>query len=98
MFESKNYPDRYMGIKGTEAVLTSEDGNLRHFRVVKGLCGVAGTVSFESIMKRGYFFRPINSRIHLSLLRSNSNYSFRKQICFFARYNKYFDVRKLNFS
>ena len=74
--------------------------NYQHFRVVQGLCGVAGTISFESVAKPGSF---------LSLNRNNNNFKMlqdkiildkdlnkprhRADASFYPRYNKYFKVR-----
>jgi len=94
MFQSKNYPDRYIGIgiTGKLAKLTSEDNASRHFRVVKGLCGVVGTVSFESVEKRGQFFYVLSSSGYIYLSKSvKNNASNRKRACFIPRYNKYFE-------
>ena len=100
VFESKNYPDMKIDIKnGGEGWLTSEENSeFQHFRVVQGLCDVAGTVSFESVGKTGSF---------LSIKRNDKSSFLKKEIilakdiknplhkadaCFYPRYNKYFEV------
>ena len=90
-----NYPDRKMGANANKGVLTSKE-KFQHFRVVQGRCGVAGTVSFESVALPGRFLYEYKTLIYFAkykdIQRMKSNY--KMSTCFYPRYNKYYKVRK----
>ena len=57
-FVSKNYPEYAFGIdKDNWGKITNETGIFQHFKLTRGLCGDANTVSFESIKSPGHFLR-----------------------------------------
>ena len=80
-------------MSNNRGMLTSDNPPLQHFKVVQGLCGVAGTISFESVVRPGNFLRHQNFKIYLHN-RVNSDL-YRSDACFFPRYNKFFEVGKL---
>ena len=85
-----NYPDSKMGLNGNgNGVLTTKQ-KFQHFRVIPGLCGVAGTISFESVAKPGSFLYIYKDFI---LLANYAVIEQKKRTCFYPRYNKYFIVR-----
>ena len=89
---SINYPNKTIGVKnGNEGWLTADNPALQHFRVVEGLSGVAGTISFQSVAFPTMFLRHQNFEIFLHDRDSSDLY--RKDASFFPRYNKYFTVR-----
>merc|ERR1712119_159179 len=90
VFVSKNFPERNMGVesKGNRGLLTSDNPSFQRFKVVQGLCGVEGTISFESLETPGYYLRHQGFEIYLRKEEDTDLY--RKDSCFFPRYNKYF--------
>ena len=91
IFQSKNYPSKNLGIvSGDKGYLTSDNPKLQHFRIVQGICGVAGTVSFESVASPGKFLRHQNYEIYLHSSQNTALY--KNDACFFPRNNKYFTV------
>ena len=91
-FTSEDFPDWKMGIKNyNQGWLTKTDVLYEHFNVVPGLCGVEGTISFESVGRPGWFFRPRGFKIVLD--RWQNNESYKKDACFYPRYEKFFKVR-----
>ena len=91
MFVSINYPDKKIGIKnGYQGWLTDENVAYQHYKVVQGLCGKGGTISFESVSSPGKFLRHQNFEIKLHD-RDNSDL-YKDDACFYPRYNKYFNV------
>ena len=89
---SINYPDKKIGVKnGNEGWLTADNPAFQHFRVVEGLSGVAGTISFQSVVFPTMYLRHQNFEIFLHDRDSSDLY--RKDASFFPRYNKYFTVR-----
>ena len=91
MLQSKNYPNKNLGVlNGDIGYLTSDNPTLQHFKVVQGLCGVAGTVSFESVVRPGKFLRHQNYEIKLHSSQNTTLY--KNDACFYPRYNKYFTV------
>ena len=96
VFESKHFPELKMGIENkNEGFLTSKNEALQHFRVVQGLCGEDGTISFESIAKSGYFLRHRGFKIFLD--KWSDKDLFKKDSCFYPTYDENFEVRKLVF-
>ena len=93
VFVSKNFPERNMGVEsnGNRGLLTSDNPSFQHFKVVQGLCGVEGTISFKSLAMPGYYLRHQGFEIYLRKEEDSDLY--RKDSCFFPRYNKYFQVR-----
>ena len=90
-FNSYNYPKYGIGIKNNnEAWIV--DNNIGQFKLVSpGLTGQAGTVSFESLDKPGYFLRHQNFLFYLRK-RENADL-FKKDSTFFARADKFYQVR-----
>ena len=76
-----------------QAMLTSKRPEMQHFRVVRGVCDVEGTISFESVHYPGSFLRVMTSK--KIFMYPNSGHFSEKELCFYPRYDKYFDVRLL---
>ena len=80
-----------MGIeRDDQGYLTKKNPEYQHFKVVRGLCGRAGSISFESIARPGHFLRHQNYLIFLHELENSDLY--KKAACFYTRYDKYFPV------
>merc|ERR1712096_169880 len=91
VFEAKNYPNLKIGVLNNgQGTLTSKYPDRQHFRVVQGLCGVDGTISFESVAKPGNFLSVSNSKL-IFVFRYQQNLYYKKAACFYPRYNKYFE-------
>ena len=91
-----NYPDRNWGINGFyQGWLTSKHKFQHHFRVIPGRCGVAGTISFESVALPGRFLYIYNNLIYFAGYKDIQRMKLHYKIstCFYPRYNKYFEVR-----
>ena len=55
---SKNYPNYAIGIyNGYWGKITNNTGIFQHFKLTRGLCGNADTISFESVRSPGYFLK-----------------------------------------
>ena len=85
-----------MGIENkNEGFLTSKSEALQQFRVIQGLCGEDGTISFESIAKPNNFLRHRGFKMFLD--KGTSKDLFKKDSCFYPTYDQYFEVRNLTF-
>ena len=85
--------------ESTIATWTSMEGLVvtwdkdNRFSIVKGICGVGGTVSLESVDMPGYFFVQTYSRGVLALfLVDYGKIGKKMEACFYPRYDKYFSV------
>merc|ERR1712096_500700 len=88
-FVSYDWPTHKIGIQNkNEGYLTNNNVAYQHYKVVQGLCNIAGTISFESVKNPGQFLRHRFTRIYLDPRDSSDLY--RSDACFFPRYNKYF--------
>ena len=95
-FESKNKPKEIITyLNNMEAGLSKKETPSTHFRVVQGVCGASGTVSFESVAKPAYFLSAKSTSMKIYLLMFSHNINSRNNACFYPRYDKYFKVRKL---
>ena len=95
-FESKNKPDEIITyFKNMYAGLSKKESPSTHFKVVQGVCGASGTVSFESVAKPAYFLSVKKGSSKIYLLLFSHNIDSRNNACFYPRYDKYFKVRKL---
>ena len=81
-----------MGVEknGNRGVVTSDNPEFQRFKVVGGLCSKWGTISFESLAKPGYYLRHEGFKIYLQEKIISDLY--KKDACFYPRYNKYFQV------
>jgi len=73
---------------GDQGFLTKNNEPLQHFKVVPGISGVPGTVSFESLARPGHFLRHSNYLMWLHKYQNTDLY--KKDASFYPRYNKYF--------
>jgi len=87
-FRSINYPDRRIGIENKVEGWATFDSDMQHWKVVQGLCGKDGTISFESVARPGHFLRHQNFNFYLHPRQSSTLY--KEDACFFPRYSKYF--------
>ena len=87
MMFSYNYPNKNIGVLGNQKAMVT-DLNAGHFRVLPGLCGVPGTISFESLSQKGNYLRHQNSLMWLHEFDDKS----KRDFCFFPRSNKFFPV------
>merc|ERR1712096_436765 len=90
-----NYPDRNWGINGFyQGGLTSKHKFQHHFRVIPGRCGVAGTISFESVALPGRFLYIYDDQFILLAdytdIEKIKKMKYKVSTCFYPRYNKYF--------
>ena len=92
MFVSINYPAKKIGVErnGVRGLLTENNIDYQHYNLVQGLCGVAETVSFESVASPGKFLRHQGYEIKLHSRQNTALY--KNDACFYPRYNKYFTV------
>ena len=91
VFSSFNFPNRRMGIEhNDQGYLTKIHPGLQNFKVVPGISGVPGTISFESIARPGHFLRHSNYLMWLHKYQNTDLY--KKDASFYPRYNKYFPV------
>merc|ERR1712168_54066 len=89
-FQSYDWPTHKIGIRNwNQGYLTNNNVDYQHYKVVKGLCSIAGTISFESVKKPGQYLRHHTGKIYLD--KGDSSDLYRSDACFFPRYNKYFD-------
>ena len=70
--------------------LTNQTGIFQHFKLRRGLCGEANTVSFESIKQPGHFLRQDVYWLR-SQLEENTE-KFKKDASFRPLENKFYDV------
>ena len=102
VFESRKFPSLAMGVKKKTGQLTSKTSTdlktrqLQHFRLIGGLCGIPGTVSFESVAQPGFFLYANNRMVMLFSHGFVVGSKGQARTCFYPRYDKYYDVRKLN--
>ena len=90
-FASYNLPHLKMGIENNDqGYLTQKHPELQHFKVVPGISGLPGSISFESIARPGHFLRQSNYFIMLHKYQNTD--LFKKDASFYPRYNKYFPV------
>merc|ERR1712183_1219711 len=88
-FVSYDWPNHKIGIQNKyEGSLSDNNVAYQHYKVIQGLCNIAGTISFESVANPGNFLRHSGFKILLDPRDSSDLY--RKDACFFPRYNKYF--------
>ena len=88
---SYNYPKYGIGIKNNDEAWIV-DNSMGQFKLVTpGLTGQAGTVSFESLDKPGYFLRHQNFLFYLR--KREEADLFKKDSTFFARADKFYKVR-----
>ncbi len=87
---SKNYPNYAVGIKSGNQAWIVDNAYARFRMVSPGLTGEAGTVSFESKDKPGYFLRHQNFLMFLHP-RDNSDL-FKKDATFVEEHDKFFTV------
>ena len=101
MLANYKHPNKYIGvlaIKGTKykgvknAIVTDKNAPLQHFKVVEGICGIKGSISFESIAKPGHFLYTKQGLIWVYLGEYDDKADYLNSACFYPRYNKYFDV------
>ena len=91
MFESVNLDGYNIGINSNDqGYVTKENSEFHHFSVVRGLCGVAGTISFESVASPGKFLRHRGFKIYLDKWQDKELY--KKDACFYPRYEKWYYV------
>merc|ERR1712183_510940 len=92
VFESMKYPDSKLGVNGNRGVLTTKQ-KFQHFRVIPGRCGVAGTISFESVALPGRFLYIYNNLIYFAGYKDiqRMKLHYKVSTCFYPRYNKYFE-------
>ena len=80
-----------MGISNDfKGKIINNTGILQHFKLVPGLCGVKGSISFESIKYPGNFLRHQNYLIKLH--KEDSSDLYKKDASFIPIINKFFDV------
>lgn len=77
-----------MAVKSNNGILTDSD-EANRFNVEKGICGVDGTVSFESVEHPGMFLQAIRKKIKLQRFTSIKS---KDTACFYPRQEKYFAV------
>ena len=80
-FVSKNYPNYAMGVSGSWGKITNQTGIFQHFKLTRGLCGEADTVSFESIKSPGHFLRQ-DQNYWVQLNKEESSEAFKKDASF----------------
>ena len=89
---SMSLPESTIATRSMEGVVVTGDKDNR-FSIVKGICGVEGTVSLESVTMPGYFLMQTYSRGILALfLVDYSKIGQKMEACFYPRYDKYFSV------
>ena len=90
-FASYNFPNHKIGIEKTDqGYFTQKHPELFQFKVVPGLSGAPGSISFESIARPGHFLRHKNYFMWLHKYQNTDLY--KKDASFYPRYNKYFPV------
>ena len=91
-FVSKNFPTYAMGISTIDfkGKIINDTGLLQHFKLVPGLCGVKGSISFESIKYPGNFLRHQNYIVKLH--NEDSSDLYKNDASFHPIMNKFFDV------
>ena len=88
---SKNYPNYAWGVdSGNWGKITNETGIFQHFKLTRGLCGEANTVSFESIKQPGHFLRQDVYWLKTQLEENTEK--FKKDASFRPFINKFYDV------
>ena len=87
MMFSYNYPNKNIGVLGNQKAMVT-DLNAGHFRVLPGLCGVPGTISFESLSQKGNYLRHKNSLMWLHEFDEGN----KRDFCFYPRSSKFYAV------
>ena len=96
VLQSMNYPLRNVGVLQSNGVITSIFPDNQHWRIVPGLCGVAGSVSLESIKSPGYFLRVRQwHQNKIMRVKYDGSKNFKINACFYQRQDKFFPVRFL---
>ena len=75
---------------GDQGFVTTKNPEYQHFKVVKGLSGHEGSISFESIARPGHFLRHKGYLIFLH--KNDTSDLYKNDASFYPRYNKYFRV------
>ena len=88
---SKNYPSYAMGLSGKWGKITNQNGIFQHFKLTRGLCGNADTVSFESIKSPGYFLRQ-SQNYWVILNKEDGTEGFKKDASFRPVQDAFHDV------
>ena len=92
-FESENFEDYYMGVDGkSQGAITAGESPNHHFKLVRGVCGAAGTVSFESYMKPGNFLHNQNYKLYMDAAKNQDQWKL--DSCFIPRYDLFKKVNK----
>ena len=82
-----------------KGIVTKTNEATQHFRVVEGLCGKPGTVSFESVTKPSHYLRHLAlTTISLGARADLSDVMFQNSACFIPMVDKYFKVRKFSYN
>ena len=94
------WPGRmYIGVLGVKraknAIVTDKNAPHQHFKVVGGICGIKGSISFESNARPGHFLYIKQGHRWVYLGEYDDKADYLNSACFYPRYNKYFDVGSL---
>ena len=99
MLASYKHPDLNIGVLGvkgakgaTQAKITDKYAPMQHFKVVEGICGIKGSISFESNARPGHFLYTKKGQIWVYVEEYDDKADYLNSACFYPRYNKYFDV------
>ena len=96
-FVSKNFPDYAIGVDNCQwAKIVKKTGILQHFKLTRGLCGDAGTVSFESVNSPGHFLKQTKNT-WLKLTEQKTTEDYKKATSFKPIMGLFHDVRCLKF-
>ena len=71
--------------------ITNKTGIFQHFKVTRGLCGLANTISFESIKSPGHFLKQTKD-YWVKLKKEENNENFKKDASFKPVMNKFHKV------
>ena len=83
-FQSKNYPSYYIGVTGNEAKIVNR---VTQWEVVRGLCGIQGTISFKSRTRNAYL-RHRWFKLYEDPFTDTPLY--RNDACFYFHWNSFF--------
>ena len=87
LLQSKNFPDHYIGVTdGNEGRIVK---NLTHWRIVPGISGIQGSVSFQSVRDSNVFLRHRNHLIYRDTFEDLE--LFRADASFYIRNNAFFE-------
>ena len=93
-FESENFEDYYLSaeIDKQGIIGANQKPESYHFRVTRGNCGAAGTISFQSYFNRKYFL-TVDEKNKVVLKKEANTETWMLASCFFPRYDKFVKVR-----